>query len=219
MKKYIVIAFAALAAAACTNLDEHLYSQISKDEFMKHDEVIAQYTSRPYTKLQNWGEEQSYWTLVLQIGNEMAVPKSWDKSWGEERYVELQTPNITTSNKLVGCGWDFCFNGMSACIVAIYELGVTNIMVVAHSHCGACHMSYDHFHEQMLARGVTDQTLDTIRKCGIDLGHWLEGFMDTHESVRRTVETIRTHPLVPTDIIVRGFIIDSETGLLEEVAD
>lgn len=123
MKKYFTIALAALAMAACTNLDEHLYSQISKEEFMKNDAVIAQYTSRPYTKLQNWGEEQSYWTLVLQIGNEMAVPKSWDKSWGEERYVELQTHNITTSNKLVGTGWDFCFNGISACNDAIYELG------------------------------------------------------------------------------------------------
>jgi carbonic anhydrase len=110
-------------------------------------------------------------------------------------------------------------SAMRSLIVAIYELGVNNIMVVAHSHCGACHMSYDHFHDQMLARGVTDQTLDTIRKCGIDLSHWLEGFKDTHESVRRTVETIRTHPLVPTDIIVRGFIIDSETGLLEEVTE
>lgn len=123
MKKIFTIALAALAMAACTNLDEHLYSQISKEEFMKNDAVIAQYTSRPYTKLQNWGEEQSYWTLVLQIGNEMAVPKSWDKSWGEERYVELQTHNITTSNKLVGTGWDFCFNGISACNDAIYELG------------------------------------------------------------------------------------------------
>jgi carbonic anhydrase len=35
--------------------------------------------------------------------------------------------------------------------------------------------------------------------------------------VRRTVETISTHPLVPRDIVVRGFIIDSETGALEEV--
>ncbi len=102
-------------------------------------------------------------------------------------------------------------------IVAIYELGVDNIMVVAHSHCGACHMSYDHFHEEMLSRGVTDQTLDTIRKCGIDLNHWLEGFKDTEESVKKTVEIIRTHPLVPNDIIVRGFIIDSATGRLEEI--
>lgn len=102
-------------------------------------------------------------------------------------------------------------------VVAIYELGVDSIMVVAHSHCGACHMSYDHFHEAMLARGITDQMLDTIRRCGIDLDHWLEGFRDTEESVRRTVDTIRNHPLVPKDVTVRGFIIDSETVELDEI--
>ena len=59
-------------------------------------------------------------------------------------------------------------SAMRSLIVAIYELGVQEIMVVAHSHCGACHMSYDHFHHEMIARGVTDETLDTIRKCGID---------------------------------------------------
>ena len=102
-------------------------------------------------------------------------------------------------------------------MVAIYELGVEEIMVVAHSHCGACHMSFDHFRHEMIARGVTDETLGTIEKCGIDLHHWLEGFKDTPTSVKKTVETIKTHPLVPKDIVVRGFIIDSETGELEEV--
>ena len=102
-------------------------------------------------------------------------------------------------------------------IVAVYELGVNEIMVVAHSNCGACHMSFEHFHHEMLARGISDQTLDTIRKCGINLNAWLEGFKDTPESVRRTVETIKTHPLMPMDIIVRGFIIDSETGELSEI--
>ena len=28
---------------------------------------------------------------------------------------------------------------------------------------------------------------------------------------------IKTHPLVPKDVVVRGFIIDSETGALEEI--
>lgn len=108
-------------------------------------------------------------------------------------------------------------SAMRSLIVAIYELGVEEIMVVAHSHCGACHMSYNHFHTEMLSRGVTDETLAIIRKCGIDLDGWLEGFKDTPESVRKTVETISTHPLVPKDIVVRGFIIDSETGELSEV--
>lgn len=110
-------------------------------------------------------------------------------------------------------------SAMRSLVVAIYELGVKEIMVVAHSNCGACHMNYSHFHDQMIERGVTEDTLNTIRKCGIDLTSWLEGFKDTEESVKQTVQTIRTHPLVPRDIIIRGFIIDSKTGELEEIAD
>ena len=109
-------------------------------------------------------------------------------------------------------------SAMRSLVVAVYELGVEEIMVVAHSNCGACHMSYNHFREEMINRGVTDETLETVRRCGIDLDHWLEGFKDTPESVRKTVETIKTHPLMPRDIIVRGFIIDSVTGALEEIA-
>ena len=109
-------------------------------------------------------------------------------------------------------------SAMRSLVVAVYELGVEEIMVVAHSGCGACHMSYSHFRGEMVTRGVTDETLDTVRRCGIDLDQWLEGFKDTPESVRKTVQTIKTHPLMPRDITVRGFIIDSVTGALEEIA-
>ena len=109
-------------------------------------------------------------------------------------------------------------SAMRSLVIAVYELGVEEIMVVAHSNCGACHMSFDHFHHEMNARGVTDETLDTIRKSGIDLNQWLEGFKDTPESVRKTVATIKTHPLMPSNITVRGFIIDSVTGALEEIS-
>jgi len=108
-------------------------------------------------------------------------------------------------------------SAMRSLLVAIYELGVEEIMVVAHSHCGACHMSFSHFEKEMIERGITEQTIDTIRKCGVDLDAWLEGFKDTPESVRKTVDTIKNHPLVPRDIVVRGFIIDSVTGALEEI--
>ena len=108
-------------------------------------------------------------------------------------------------------------SAMRSLIVAVYELGVEEIMVVAHSNCGACHMSYSHFRDEMSKRGVTDETLDTIRHCGIDLDQWLEGFKDTPESVHKTVATIRTHPLMPRDITVRGFIIDSVAGALQEI--
>ena len=106
---------------------------------------------------------------------------------------------------------------MRSLLVAVYELGVEEIMVVAHTTCGACHMSFKEFEHHMLERGISAQTLATIKHCGIDLDHWLEGFHDTHESVTATVGTIKNHPLMPCDVIVRGFIIDSVTGALEEV--
>lgn len=108
-------------------------------------------------------------------------------------------------------------SAMRSLIVAIYELGVEEIMVVAHSQCGACNMSYSHFYQAMKARGIKDDTLDTIQECGIDLNQWLDGFHDTESSVLKTVRTIRTHPLIPKSIVIRGFIIDSVTGALQEV--
>ncbi len=123
MKKFtITIIAAVLFIGSCTNLDEIIYSQIPKDTFLSDPANLALYTSRPYTALQSWGAEQSMFTLIIQLTNETAIPLSWNGSWGEPRYGELQTHKIPSSNKLVRCGWDFCFDGISACNDAIYAL-------------------------------------------------------------------------------------------------
>ncbi len=108
-------------------------------------------------------------------------------------------------------------SAMRSLLVAVYELGVEEIMVVAHSNCGACHMSFKEFRHHMIDRGITETVLATIEHSGIDLNHWLEGFHDTHQSVTDTAATIKNHPLMPRDVTVRGFIIDSTTGALTEV--
>lgn len=100
-------------------------------------------------------------------------------------------------------------------LVAIYELGVTEVMVKHHSTCGACHMSYGHFKPHMLEHGIPEAVLAEWEARGV--ADWLEGFHDTEASVRRTVAAIEGHPLVPKDVTVRGFIIDSVTGELTEV--
>lgn len=117
-----ILAAAAFAAVSCTNLDEVIYSQMPKDEFLSDPDNLALYTSRPYTLLKDWGNEQSMLTLIIQLTNETAIPLSWNGSWGEPRYGELQTHSIPTSNKLVRCGWDFCFDGIAACNDAIYAI-------------------------------------------------------------------------------------------------
>ena len=118
---------------------------------------------------------------------------------------------IKNAGAVIPTPWD---SAMRSLIVAVYELGVTEIMVVAHTTCGACHMSFRHFKEEMLKRGIPESVL---QRTDIDLNDWLEGFHDTEKSARATVATIVNHPLIPKDVVVRGFIIDSVTGELTEV--
>ena len=75
-------------------------------------------------------------------------------------------------------------------------------------------MNFGHFREEMLKRGIPESEL---QRTDVDLDAWLEGFHDTERSVRQTVAAIVEHPLVPADVTVRGFIIDSATGELTEV--
>ena len=118
---------------------------------------------------------------------------------------------IKNAGAVIPTPWD---SAMRSLIVAVYELGVTEIMVVAHTTCGACHMSFGHFKEEMLKRGIPAAELE---RSDVDLNAWLEGFHDTEKSVRDTVSTIINHPLIPSDVSVRGFIIESATGELTEV--
>ena len=108
-------------------------------------------------------------------------------------------------------------SAMRSLLVAVYELGVEEIMVIAHSNCGACHMNGKQMKGLMVKHGIHQDVINTIALCGIDLDHWLEGFHDTEDSVRNTVNTIRNHPLIPQDVNLHGYIIDSVTGMLTEV--
>ena len=118
---------------------------------------------------------------------------------------------IKNAGAVIPSPWD---SAMRSLIVAVYELGVTEIMVVAHTTCGACHMSFAHFREEMTKRGIPEEELN---RTDIDLNDWLEGFHDPERSVLNTVAAIKNHPLMPEDITVRSFIIDSATGELKEV--
>ena len=42
---------------------------------------------------------------------------------------------------------------------------------------------------------------------------------DTEEAVRKSVDVVRNHPVMPPHVRVAGFIMDSETGELLRVAD
>lgn len=102
-------------------------------------------------------------------------------------------------------------------LVAIYELGVNEIMIIGHSGCGVQGMDAQEMLHLMKERGVDEEHISLMRHCGIDLDSWLHGFEDTEAAVLETVDLVKNHPLVPKDIVVRGYIMDSETGALKSL--
>ena len=102
-------------------------------------------------------------------------------------------------------------------LVAIIELGVTDIMVIGHTDCGVQHIDSEMMIHHMKERGIRQESIDLMKYCGIDFEKWLSGFDTVEDSVRETVDTIRNHPLIPNDINIFGYVIDTQTGELYPV--
>lgn len=102
-------------------------------------------------------------------------------------------------------------------LVAIYELGVEEVMIVGHTGCGVQGMDSAHMQRLMRERGISEQHITLMKHCGIDLDSWLHGFDDTTAAILETVDLVRNHPLVPDDVVVKGYIMDSTTGALDPI--
>ena len=103
---------------------------------------------------------------------------------------------------------------MRSLLVAIYELGVNEVMIIGHTGCGVQGMDAKEMLHLMKERGVDEEHIQLMRHCGIDLDSWLHGFDDTEAAVLETVDLVGNHPLMPKDVLVRGYIMDSVTGEL-----
>ncbi len=99
-------------------------------------------------------------------------------------------------------------------LVAIIELGVEEIMVIGHTDCGVAGMNADEMIEHLKKRGISQDHIDMMDYCGIDFKSWLSGFENVEQSVADAVELLRNHPLMPKDVSISGFVINTQTGEL-----
>ena len=104
-------------------------------------------------------------------------------------------------------------------LIAIYELGVEEILIIGHTDCGVQHMDSQALIEKMKEQGIDQHTLDMMDYCGIDFEKWLSGFDDVDTSVLQAVELLRNHPLVPAHVRIEGFVMDTNTGAMRQISD
>ena len=103
---------------------------------------------------------------------------------------------------------------MRSLLVAVYELGVTEIMIIGHTGCGVQGMDSNEMLHLMKQRGIPEDNINLMKHCGIDLNTWLHGFDRTEEAIEETVDLVKNHPLLPKDVVIKGYIMNSETGAL-----
>lgn len=108
---------------------------------------------------------------------------------------------------------------MRSLLIAVYELKADEVLVIGHHDCGMSVMDSDRMLEKLTERGISKETLQTIKHSGIDLTQWLEGFDSVEDSVTHSVQMIKNHPLMINDIPVHGLVIHPVTGKLDLVVN
>ncbi|WP_332633874.1 beta-class carbonic anhydrase [Halalkalibacter flavus] len=104
---------------------------------------------------------------------------------------------------------------MRSILVAIYELGANEVMVVGHHGCGMTGLQPSSILQKSQERGVSLETIDMLEFSGVDVKGFLTGFEKVEENVENSVQMIKRHPLLPKDVSVHGLVICPETGQLD----
>ena len=99
-------------------------------------------------------------------------------------------------------------DALRSLLVAHYKLGVTELMIINHTNCGMMTFENQEFLEAL--EKETGQT-------AVIPAHF-HTFTDLEENVRRQFRRLESHPWIPKDLKVRGFIYDVKTGQLQEVS-
>ena len=90
---------------------------------------------------------------------------------------------------------------------SIHVLGVRKVMIVGHTGCGMEMFSEEEFEKRLHTQ------------CGVwavapDKFHF---YSDVNQATQKQVLKLRSHPWIPSKMVIRGFVFDLSTGELREV--
>lgn len=101
-------------------------------------------------------------------------------------------------------------------MVAIYELHVTDVIVMGHDDCGMIKTTADSLCQKMRDAGIAQDAIDGIRPA---LQKWADPIGDIDEAVRTTVANLRQNPYLPASVHIYGMVIHPGDGAIRVVAE
>ena len=98
-------------------------------------------------------------------------------------------------------------DALRSLIISHHLLGTREFMIINHTDCGMLTFKDEKLRKNLLKKTRTATVAPLL----------FHAFSNISENVRQQMQKIETHPWLPTDIPVRGFVYDVRKGRLEEV--
>jgi carbonic anhydrase len=95
---------------------------------------------------------------------------------------------------------------LEALVLGVHLLNVKRVLVVPHTRCAMTANTEEQLQERIGASAGQDASWHRF--------HVVE---DQRAALEQDVRKVRSHPLIPDEVAVGGFVYDVDTGLLEQV--
>ena len=98
-------------------------------------------------------------------------------------------------------------DSLRSLIVSHYLLGTQEFMVINHTDCGLMHTNEENLRAKIQSLTGTAAVAPAF----------FYAFQNIDANVRQQLQKLRTHPWIPKQVAIRGFVYDVTTGLLREI--
>jgi carbonic anhydrase len=142
--------------------------------------------------------------LPMPPGRKLAVVACMDARVTVEQILGLKTGD---AHIIRNAGGILTEDALRSLIISHYLLGTREFIFIHHTDCGMLTFKDDELAAKLRQTSGTAAAVPTR----------FHAFSDLREDVLLQIEKAKSHPWVPREIPIRGFIYDVKTGKLTEV--
>ncbi|MGH7801958.1 MAG: beta-class carbonic anhydrase [Thermodesulfobacteriota bacterium] len=143
--------------------------------------------------------------LPMPPANKLAVVTCMDARMTVSQLLGLKTGE---AHIIRNAGGIVTEDALRSLIISHHLLGTQEFMIINHTDCGMLT-----FKDEELRKKLQE----TTGTAAVAPMHF-HAFSSLEENVREQIQKVKSHPWVPKQIPVRGFIYDVKTGRLNEVS-
>jgi carbonic anhydrase len=153
---------------------------------------------------ENYARNFNLGTLGMPPARKLAVVACMDARLTVEQFLGLKTGD---AHIIRNAGGILTEDVLRSLLISHYLLGTEEFMFVHHTDCGMLTFKDDELEARLRKTSGSAAVVPTR----------FHAFSDLEDDVRRQMEKARSHPLIPKQIRVRGFVFDVKSGRLTEV--